>query len=99
VHEIFRAVASHYDIELGEINCHPDHIHLSANAPPRMAPSQLAQILKSRTTTLLFQEFPWLKKEYWGGEIWIAGYFVRSVGAGNTKEQIDKYIREQSQEI
>lgn len=99
VKELFRTVASHYDIELGEVNCQPDHIHMSAGAPPRIAPSQIAQILKSRTTTLLFQELPWLKNEYWGGEIWIAGYFVRSVGPGVTKETIEKYIREQSEEI
>ena len=98
VKEIFRTIASHYDIELGEVNCRPDHIHLSASTPPRIAPARIPQILKSISTKLLFEEFPWLKKEYWGGEIWIAGYFVRSVGPGVTKETIEKYIREQSEE-
>ena len=98
VKEILREVASHYEIKLGEVNCLPDHVHFSASAPPRIAPSQIAQILKSKSTTLLFKEFPWLKREYWGGEIWVAGYFVRSVGPGVTKEQIERYIREQSEE-
>lgn len=97
--EIFRTAAAKYDIEVGEINLLKDHIHLSASAPPRIAPARIAQILKSVSTTLLFEEFPWLTKEYWGGELWIAGYFVRSVGPGLTKEQIEKYIREQSEEI
>ena len=98
VKDILRDVASHYEIKLGEVNCLPDHIHFSASAPPRIAPSQIVQIIKSKSTTLLFKEFPWLKNEYWGGEIWVAGYFVRSVGPGVTKEQIERYIREQSEE-
>ena len=98
VKEIIRTVASHYDIELGELNCLPNHIHFSASAPPRIAPSRIPQIIKSVSTKLLFEEFPWLKKEYWGGEVWVQGYFVRSVGPGVTKEQIERYIREQSEE-
>ena len=99
VKEIFRTVASHYDIKLGEVNCLSDHIHFSASAPPRIAPAKIVQILKSVTSTLLFKEFPWLKHEYWGGEIWITGYFVRSVGPGVIKESIERYIREQSEEV
>ena len=98
VNELFRTIASHYDIELGEVSCQSDHIHFSASASPRIAPARIPQILKSISTKLLFEEYPWLKKEYWGGEIWIAGYFVRSAGPGITKEQIEKYIREQSEE-
>ena len=99
VKELFRTIASHYDIELGEVNCVSDHVHMTASAPPRIAPARIAQILKSLSTKAMFKELPWLKKEYWGGEIWVAGYFVRSVGPGVTKEQIDRYVREQSEDI
>lgn len=97
--EIFRTIAAQYDIELGEVKCLVNHIHFTATAPPRIAPARIAQILKSVSTKLLFKEFPWLKKEYWGGEIWVSGYFVRTVGPGLTKEQIDRYVREQSEKI
>lgn len=99
VRTIFRTIASHYDIEIGEINCLSDHIHLTASAPPRIGPARIAQILKSVSTKLLFEQFPWLHKHYWGGEIWVPGYFVKSVGPGLTKEQIEKYVREQAEEI
>lgn len=99
VKDIFRTIASHYDIEIGEIECLSDHIHLTASAPPRIAPARIAQILKSVSTKLLFEEFSWLTNQYWGGEIWVSGYFVRSVGPGLTKEQIEKYVREQSEEL
>lgn len=96
---IFRTIAGQYDINLGEIKCLSDHIHLVAGAPPRIAPARIAQILKSLSTKLLFKEFTWLKQHYWGGEIWVTGYFVRSVGPGLTKEQIERYVREQSEEF
>lgn len=99
IKEMFRAIAKHYDMDIGEIECLSDHVHMTVSAPPRIAPARIPQILKSVSTKLLFEEFPWLKREYWGGEVWIAGYFVRSVGPGLTKEQIEQYVREQSEEI
>jgi len=86
-------------MEIGELNTLSDHIHITVSAPPRIAPSFIAQTLKSISNKLLFKELPWLKTEYWGGEIWSGGYFIRSAGPGLTKEQIDKYIKEQSEEI
>ncbi|MCI5108578.1 MAG: IS200/IS605 family transposase [Candidatus Pacebacteria bacterium] len=98
VKEILRATALHHDIEIEEIEVLSDHVHMMASAPPRIAPSRIVQILKSISTKLLFEEFPWLKQYYWGGEIWVRGYFARSVGEGLTKAKIDRYIKEQSEE-
>lgn len=99
VKTILQSIAFEHDMEIGEIEVMSDHVHLMLSAPPRIAPARAVQILKSLSTTLLFEEFPWLRKHYWGGEIWVRGYFVRSVGAGVTKAMIDRYIREQSEEI
>ena len=98
VKAMFRTIAAHYDIVIGELACLPDHIHLTAGAPPRIAPASIAQILKSVSTKLLFEQYPWLKQHYWGGEAWTRGYFVRSFGPGLTTAQINRYIREQSVE-
>ena len=97
--EMLRAIASHYDMALGEYECLPDHVHMTLAAPPRIAPSRAAQILKSVSTKQLFERYPWLNQQYWGGELWAAGYFIRSIGPGTTKEQIERYIREQSEEL
>ena len=100
VKEILRKIAHEYDMQIGIIEVLSDHVHMTLSAPPRIAPSQIVQILKSKSTQLLFQEFPWLRhKYYWGGRIWIGGYFIRTVGYGITKEQIDKYVQEQSEEV
>lgn len=95
---LFREIALHYDMEVGEIEVLSDHVHLSLTAPPRIAPSGAVAILKSVSTKLLFRKYRWLKKHYWGGEVWSGGYFVRSVGSRLTREIIEKYIKEQSDE-
>ena len=96
---ILKTIAFEYDMEIGEIELLSDHVHLTLSAPPRIAPARAIQVLKSVSTKLLFEEFPWLKGEYWGGEVWVRGYFIRSVGVGITKAVIDKYIKEQFEEI
>ena len=99
VKNLFRKIAEQYDMEIGEIELLSDHIHFTLTAPSRIAPARAAQILKSVSTKALFRYYPELKREYWGGEIWVQGYFVRSCGPGLTKKAIDQYILEQSEEI
>lgn len=96
---VFREIAMHYDMEMGEIEVMIDHVHCLVSTPPRIAPSQIVQILKSKSTSYLFEKYKWLRSEYWGGEIWAGGYFIRSVGTGLTKEAMARYIKEQSEEI
>ena len=98
VKQLFREIALHYDMEVGEIEVLSDHVHLSLTAPPRIAPADAVAMLKSVSTKLLFKRYKWLKNLYWGGEIWSGGYFVRSIGSGLTLKEIEKYIKEQSEE-
>jgi putative transposase len=96
---LLREIALQYDMEIDKVECLSDHVHMTLSVPPRIAPSRAIQIIKSVSTRLLFQRYKFLKQYYWGGEIWVAGYFIRSVGPGLTKEAINKYIDEQSEEI
>ncbi len=96
---LMREIALHYDMEIDKIDVKANHLHMSISAPPRIAPSRLVQIMKSVSTKMLFKKYKFLKKDYWGGEVWVAGYFIRSVGQGLTKEEINRYIEEQSEEI
>lgn len=43
----------------------PDHIHILVVAPPQLAPAKLVQFIKGRSSRLLQQEFPALRKKYW----------------------------------
>jgi putative transposase len=43
---------------------------------------------------MLQDEFPELKKRYWGQHLWSAGYFCRTVGAV-TDDMVKEYIENQ----
>ena len=68
-----------------------DHIHLLISCPPSLAPSKIVQYLKGRSSRLLQEEFPELKKRYWGQHLWGRGYFCATVGSV-TEETIINYV-------
>lgn len=74
-----------------------DHIHLLLSCRPSIAPSKILQYLKGRSSRLLQDEFPELKKRYWGQELWARGYFCATVGTV-TEEMIRNYIANQFNE-
>src|SRR5947209_19063498 len=65
---------------IGALNVQEDHVHLFVNAPPSVAPSQIAHTLKGATARRVFQCFPEIKKQLWGGALWSRSYYVGSVG-------------------
>ena len=75
-----------------------EHIHLLLSCPPSLAPSKIMQYLKGRSSRLLQDEFPELKKKYWGQHLWARGYFCATVG-NVTEEIIRNYIANQSTEL
>ncbi|EGV27474.1 transposase IS200-family protein [Thiorhodococcus drewsii AZ1] len=68
-----------------------DHIHILVSAPPEMAPSEIMRRIKGRTASKLFEEFPALKKRYWGRHFWARGYFCATVGE-LSEEMIKQYL-------
>ena len=62
-----------------------DHIHMLLSCPKTMAPSEIAQKLKGRTSRILQEEFPELRKRYWGQHMWGRGYFCGTVGEVDQK--------------
>ena len=74
-----------------------DHIHMLLSCPTTMAPSEIAQKLKGRTSRILQEEFPELKKRYWGQHMWGRGYFCGTVGEVDQKT-IENYIEHQGEE-
>ena len=61
---------------------------------PNIAPSKIVQYLKGRSSRLIQDEFPELKKRYWGQHLWARGYFCATVGSV-TEETIKRYIESQ----
>ena len=58
--------------------------------------SEFVKIAKGRSSRKIQQEFPYLRKKYWGRHFWARGYFVSTVGNVN-EETVRKYIQEQEE--
>ena len=65
------------------------------SCPPNISVAQMMQYLKGRSSKKLQEEFPILKRKYWGQHIWAVGYFCRTVGTV-TDEIIKEYIENQT---
>jgi putative transposase len=72
----------------------PDHVHMLISAPPHLAPAKLVQYIKGRSSRRLQEEFPELRKRYWGQHLWARGYFCATVGAVD-EGTIKAYIENQ----
>jgi putative transposase len=72
----------------------PDHIHMLVSAPASISPAKLVQYLKGRSSRRLQDEFPELRKRYWGQHLWARGYFCATVGAVD-EATIRQYIEKQ----
>ncbi len=93
--ELIRQGCQANGIEILEGHIRPDHIHLMVSSPTTLSPAVIMKKLKGRSSHLLQDEFPELKKKYWGQHMWARGYFCSTVGAVN-EETIKKYIEEQA---
>ena len=75
-----------------------DHVHIYVSVPPYQSISKLVQYLKGKTSRKIQQEFPELRRRYWGKHLWGIGYFVRTTG-NVTDEIVKAYVeREESKE-
>jgi putative transposase len=68
-----------------------DHVHMLIEYPPNLAVSDIVKRMKGRSSRLLQQEFPGLKKRYWGQHFWAVGYGVWSTG-NITEEMVAEYL-------
>ena len=75
----------------------PDHVHMLLSAPAQLAPAKLVRYIKGRSSRRLQDEFPELRKRYWGQQLWARGYFCATVGAVD-EATVQKYIESQKWE-
>lgn len=87
--------ANHIRILKGSVGT--DHVHMLLSCPTTLSPSQIMQYLKGRSSRILQDEYPTLKKRYWGQHMWGRGYFCGTVGEVDQKT-IEEYIKNQGRE-
>jgi putative transposase len=95
--ELIRQSCMSRDIRILRGHVSKDHVHLLVSCPPSLAPAKVMQYLKGRSSKMLQDEFPHLKKRYWGRHLWARGYFCATVGAV-TEELIHEYIAKHDEE-
>lgn len=78
--------------EIAELEIMPDHIHILASVDPQYGVGKFIRMLKGRTSRMLRQEFPSIKRRT--PTTWTNSYFVSTVG-GAPLSIIKKYIENQ----
>ena len=91
VRDIIAQVAEELGIKIENGVVSSDHIHMFVNVPPHVKISEFVQKAKGRSSKKIQEEFPILRKKYWGRHLWARGYF--SSTSGNvTDDMINEYI-------
>ena len=92
--DLIRQICEAREIVIVRGSVSPDHIHLLLSVPAHLAPSKVVQYIKGRSSRRLQDEFPELRKRYWGQHLWARGYFCATVGAVD-EATIREYIESQ----
>ena len=88
-------IGERYCFEFDAIGTDGDHVHLFVGTEPKYSPSRVMQIIKSITARQIFKQYPEIKKQLWGSELWNDGGYIGTVGDGTTSDVIKSYIENQ----
>ena len=91
-------ISERYCFEFDAIGCDGDHLHLFVGSEPKYSPSRVMQVIKSITARKIFKEYPEIRKQLWGGELWSDGGYIGTVGDGTTSDVIKNYVENQGNE-
>jgi putative transposase len=89
---IIRETAAELRAEIFELEVMPDHVHILCEVDPQFGVHRFVKAVKGRSSRILRQEFPWLKKRL--PSLWTNSYFVSTVG-GAPLQVIKQYIERQ----
>jgi len=81
VRDIVRQICKEQGVDIISGVVSADHVHLFVSIPPKLALSDFIRLAKGRSSFKVQQEFPDLKKRYWGRRFWGRGYFSTTSGA------------------
>ncbi|WP_419901106.1 IS200/IS605 family transposase [Kiloniella sp.] len=85
IREITRQICAQLGVTIVKGVLSDNHVHMFVEIPPRLYVSDFLQKVKGCTSRKIQQEFPELRKRYWGQRFWARGYFCTT--AGNVTEQ------------
>jgi putative transposase len=71
VREIVREECRRARVEILRGHISADHVHVMISIPPQVTISRLIQRMKGKSSYQLFNEFPTLRKRFWGRHVWV----------------------------
>ena len=74
-----------------------NHAHMFVEIPPKISVSDFMRRVKGCTSRKIQQEFPYIRKQYWGQRFWARGYFCTTSG-NVTNQTILNYIDNHSED-
>jgi putative transposase len=95
VRDIIRQIAIEHELSILSGKVARDHVHVFLAYRAHQDISTMVQWLKGISSRVLLQEFPHLRKLFWGRHFWARGYLAVSSGT-ITDEMIQAYIKEQA---
>ena len=96
VRDVVRQVCKELGVKVISGVLSRDHVHMFVEIPPHIAVSTFVQRAKGRSSRKVQQEFPELRKRYWGRRFWARGYFCTTSG-NITDEVIMSYLEHHSE--
>ena len=89
VRTIIAQVAEEMSVKIMNGVVSSDHIHLFVSIPPQLAVSEFVQRAKGRSSRKVQQEFPELRKRYWGRHFWGRGpWRAKDATSGNVTDEM-----------
>ena len=89
--ELVMQVCDAEDVQILKGVVSKDHVHMHIEYPAKISISNIVKRLKGRTSRRLQDEFPKLKKRYWGRHFWAIGYGAWSTG-NITDDMVQEYL-------
>jgi len=80
VRDIVASVAEELNVNIENGVVSSDHVHIFVSIPPHMTVSDFVRRVKGRSSRKIQQEFPSIRKRYWGKHFWARGYFSATSG-------------------
>ena len=89
--DLIKQICDAEDIQILKGVISKDHVHIHIEYRPSKKISEIVKRLKGRSSRRLQEEFPSLRKRYWGKHFWGIGYGVWSTG-NITDEMVQEYL-------
>ena len=90
--EILYDIAEEIDVEIRTLEVMPDHVHMFIEFDPRINLHNVVKRLKGRSSHILREEYPSLKKKL--PSLWTRSYFSCTIGH-ISEETIKQYVESQ----